>query len=34
MDIAENINRRRLELNLSQQELAKAMGYRSRSTIA
>ncbi len=34
MGIAENIKRRRLELNLSQQELASAMGYRSRSTIA
>lgn len=34
MGIAENIKRRRLELNLSQQELASAMGYKSRSTIA
>jgi 2-C-methyl-D-erythritol 4-phosphate cytidylyltransferase len=32
--IADNIKRRRLELNISQQELADAMGYRSRSTIA
>ena len=34
MGIAENIKRRRMELNLSQQELADAMGYKSRSTIA
>ena len=34
MDIAHNIKRRRMELNLSQQELAQAVGYRSRSTIA
>ena len=34
MGVAENIKRRRLELNLSQQELANAMGYKSRSTIA
>ncbi len=34
MGFAENVKRRRLELNLSQQELADAMGYRSRSTIA
>lgn len=34
MGISENIKRRRLELNLSQQELANRMGYRSRSTIA
>lgn len=34
MGIAENIKRRRLELNLSQQELATAIGYKSRSTIA
>ena len=34
MGIAENIKRRRLELDLSQQELANAMGYKSRSTIA
>ena len=34
MGIAENIKRRRLELSLSQQELASAMGYKSRSTIA
>ncbi len=34
MGIAENIKRRRLELNMSQQELADAMGYTSRSTIA
>lgn len=34
MGISENIKRRRLELNLSQQELANAIGYKSRSTIA
>jgi 2-C-methyl-D-erythritol 4-phosphate cytidylyltransferase len=34
MGIAENIKRRRLELDISQQELANAMGYKSRSTIA
>lgn len=34
MGIAENIKRRRLELDLSQQELANSMGYKSRSTIA
>lgn len=34
MGIAEYIKRRRLELNMSQQELATAMGYKSRSTIA
>lgn len=34
MGVAENIRRRRLELNMSQQELAQAIGYRSRSTIA
>lgn len=34
MGIAENIKRRRLELKISQQELADAMGYKSRSTIA
>ena len=34
MGISENIKRRRLELNLSQQELANAIGYTSRSTIA
>ena len=32
--IAENIKRRRLELDISQQELASALGYKSRSTIA
>ena len=34
MGIAENIKKRRMELNLSQQELANALGYKSRSTIA
>ena len=34
MGIAENIKKRRMELNLSQQELADALGYKSRSTIA
>ena len=34
MDIAQNIKRRRLELSMSQQELANALGYKSRSTIA
>lgn len=34
MSIAENIKLRRIELNLSQEELATAMGYKSRSTIA
>ncbi len=34
MSLAENIKNRRLELGLSQQELADAMGYKSRSTIA
>ena len=34
MGISENIKRRRLELRLSQQELADKMGYKSRSTIA
>ena len=29
-----HIKKRRTELNLSQQELAKAIGYKSRSTIA
>lgn len=34
MGIAENIKKRRIELNLSQQDLANAMGYKSRSTIS
>lgn len=34
MSLAQNIKRRRLELRMSQQELADAMGYKSRSTIA
>lgn len=34
MGVAENIKRRRMELGLSQQELATRMGYTSRSTIA
>ena len=34
MSIADNIKKRRLELGLSQQELASLIGYRSRSTIA
>lgn len=33
MGIAENIKKRRLELGLSQQDLANKMGYKSRSTI-
>ena len=34
MSLGTNIRKRRYELNMSQQELADAMGYRSRSTIA
>ncbi len=34
MSVGENIRKRRLELKLSQQELADAMGYKTRSTIA
>ena len=34
MSIGANIRRRRLELHMSQQELADTMGYRTRSTIA
>jgi 2-C-methyl-D-erythritol 4-phosphate cytidylyltransferase len=34
MSLGTNIRKRRYELNLSQQELADAMGYKSRSTIA
>lgn len=34
MSLGSNIRKRRFELNLSQQELASLMGYKSRSTIA
>lgn len=34
MSIGANIKRRRFELRMTQQELADAMGYRTRSTIA
>ena len=34
MSIGENIRKRRLALNLSQQELADALGYKTRSSIA
>lgn len=34
MSVGANIKQRRLELRMSQQELADAMGYRTRSTIA
>ncbi|MBQ6798201.1 MAG: XRE family transcriptional regulator [Oscillospiraceae bacterium] len=34
MSVGLNIKKRRLELRMSQQELADAMGYRTRSTIA
>ena len=34
MSLGENIRRRRLELGLSQQELADALGYKTRSSIA
>lgn len=34
MSIGENIKKRRFELRMSQQELADAMGYKTRSTIA
>ena len=34
MSIGSNIKRRRIELGLSQQELADIMGYKTRSTIA
>ena len=34
MSVAENIKKRRCELKMSQQELADAMGYKTRSTIA
>ena len=34
MSLGENIRKRRLELKLSQQELADALGYKTRSSIA
>lgn len=34
MSVGDNIKRRRYELKMSQQELADAMGYKTRSTIA
>jgi len=34
MSLGENIRRRRLELKLSQQDLADALGYKTRSSIA
>lgn len=34
MSVGANIKKRRMELRMSQQELADAMGYKSRSTIA
>lgn len=34
MSVGENIRKRRIALNLSQQEIADAMGYRTRSSIA
>ena len=34
MSVGTNIKKRRYELKLSQQELADAMGYKTRSTIA
>jgi transcriptional regulator with XRE-family HTH domain len=34
MSVGSNIKKRRYELRMSQQELADAMGYRTRSTIA
>ena len=34
MAVGSNIKRRRMELGMSQQELADAMGYKTRSTIA
>lgn len=34
MSVGVNIRKRRYELNMSQQELADAMGYKTRSTIA
>ena len=34
MSGGDNIKKRRYELKMSQQELAEAMGYKTRSTIA
>ena len=34
MSVGSNIKKRRFELRMSQQELADAMGYKTRSTIA
>ncbi len=34
MSVGSNIKKRRLELRMSQQELANAMGYKTRSTVA
>ena len=34
MSVGANIRKRRFELKMSQQELADAMGYKTRSTIA
>ena len=34
MSLGSNIKRRRYELKMSQQELADALGYKTRSTIA
>ena len=34
MSLGDNIKKRRFELRMSQQELADAMGYKTRSTIA
>ena len=34
MSVGDNIKKRRYELRMSQQELALAMGYKTRSTIA
>ena len=34
MSVGANIKKRRFELNMSQQDLADAMGYKTRSTIA
>ena len=34
MSVGVNIRKRRYELRMSQQELADAMGYKTRSTIA
>ena len=34
MPLGDNIRKRRVALNLSQQEVADAMGYKTRSSIA